>query len=103
MTDAAFAALGDPTRRRVLEAVASGRAATATALARELPVSRQAVSKHLGALHEAELVEVERVGREARYTFRPEPLAEVAGWIAEVGGEWDNRLADLDRLLAKRR
>ena len=65
-------------------------------------MTRQAVAKHLGALRAAELVDVERVGREARYTLRPEPLAEVAGWIADVGGEWDARLGDLERLLARR-
>lgn len=103
MSDAIFAALADPTRRRVIESLASGETATATGLARELPITRQAVSKHLGALRAAELVSADRVGRETRYRLEPAALADAAGWIARVGGEWDTRLGDLERLLARRR
>jgi ArsR family transcriptional regulator, cadmium/lead-responsive transcriptional repressor len=103
VSDAVFAALADPTRRRVIESLASGETATATGLARELPISRQAVAKHLAALRAAELVSVDRVGRETRYRLQPRPLADAAGWIARVGGEWDSRLGDLERLLAGRK
>jgi DNA-binding transcriptional ArsR family regulator len=101
--DAVFAALADPTRRHVVERLAGGGAATATSLARELPITRQAVAKHLALLRAAELVSSERAGRETRYRFEPRPLAEAAGWIARVGGEWDDRLGALERLFATRR
>jgi DNA-binding transcriptional ArsR family regulator len=99
-SDAVFAALGDPTRRRLVEALASS-SATATGLARELPISRQAVAKHLSMLASVDLVEAERQGRETRYTLRPEPLREVAGWADSVGAEWSDRLRRLERALSR--
>jgi DNA-binding transcriptional ArsR family regulator len=98
-----FDALADPHRRAMLDALAQRGEATPTELAAELPVTRQAVSKHLNALADAGLVESERVGRETRYRLTPEPLAEAAGWIARVGGEWDERLAALRGHLERRR
>jgi DNA-binding transcriptional ArsR family regulator len=102
MTDAAgpvFAALADPSRRTVVELLASRGSATATELARELPVSRQAVAKHLAALDAAGLVSRTREGREARYRLTPRPLADAADWMARVGAEWDERLEELARQL----
>lgn len=96
-----FGALSDPNRRRMLD-VLSERDATATELAAELPVTRQAVSKHLATLRDAGLVEGERQGRETRYRLRPEPLAEAMTWMARVGAEWDARLGSLERLLRSR-
>lgn len=97
MTDV-FAALADPSRRHLLETLAR-REATATELAAGLPVTRQAVAKHLAALREAGLVDARRTGRETRYRLTPGPLDEALGWIAEVGGAWDARLAALRRHL----
>jgi DNA-binding transcriptional ArsR family regulator len=94
-----FAALGDPTRRHLVEALATRGSASATALAAELPISRQAVAKHLAALGGAGLVRSHRSGRETLYELQPEPLAEAADWMAQVGAEWDDRLARLQRLL----
>jgi DNA-binding transcriptional ArsR family regulator len=99
--DPVFAALADPTRRRLIETLASGGNATASSLAAELPITRQAVAKHLGALARASLVRRHRVGRETRYTLDPAPLAHAAEWIAGVGAEWDERLAALERMLAR--
>jgi DNA-binding transcriptional ArsR family regulator len=93
--DAVFAALADPTRRDVLRAVAERGPVTATALAGGLPVSRQAVAKHLGLLREAGLVEAERSGRETRFVARTQPLDELASWAAQAGRRWDARLAKL--------
>ncbi len=93
-----FGALADPTRRGILAAI-SANPATATELAGAMPISRQAVVKHLSALSEAGLVERERAGREVRYRISPEPLSEAVSWMAEVGGEWDERLARLRRTL----
>ena len=100
--DGVFAALADPTRRRVVETLAAGSTVTASALAADLPISRQAVAKHLAQLRQARLVRAERVGRETRYRLDAEPLTDAAEWIARVGGEWDERLEDLRRLLASR-
>src|SRR5256885_1679478 len=77
--------------------------ATATELAAELPVTRQAVAKHLAALNDAGLVESRREGRETRYELTPGPLAAAMDWMASVGAEWDSRLAALRKHLASRR
>lgn len=90
-----FDALGDPTRRAVLEAVAGAGPISATELARRFPVSRQAVLKHLAALAAAGLVDSEREGREVRYRLTPAPLEGAAAWLAEVGGTWDARIERL--------
>ena len=77
--------------------------ASATDLARELPVSRQAVQKHLGALADAGLVATRRSGREVLYRPTPAPMSEALAWMAEVGGQWDDRLAALERQLSRGR
>ncbi len=97
---AVFAALADPTRRRVFRAVADRPTATASSLAAELPVSRQAVAKHLVALREAGLVSAERQGRATRYRLTPAPLADGMRWMAGAGAQWDARLARLQRRMA---
>lgn len=94
-----FGALSDPTRRALLRAIAEQPSATATELASELPISRQAVIKHLSALAAAGLVDRERSGREVRYHVTPQPLSEAVSWMADVGGHWDKRLAALQRQL----
>jgi DNA-binding transcriptional ArsR family regulator len=95
-----FGALADPSRRHVLRTLSSRPNATQRELSAELPISRQAVSKHLATLRAAGLVEFERRGRETRYRLTPEPLEHAAAWMAEVGAEWDRRLASLRRLLS---
>lgn len=91
-----FGALADPTRRGLLSALGE-RPATATELSSALPISRQAVVKHLSALAEAGLVTRERSGREVRYSVTPAPLSGAVSWIATVGAQWDERLATLAR------
>jgi DNA-binding transcriptional ArsR family regulator len=98
-----FAALGDPTRREILQAVAARGDVTATELAATLPVTRQAVAKHLGILAGAGLVEPRRAGRETRYAPTPEPLGDAIAWMAELGAQWDARLARLQRSVSERR
>lgn len=95
---AVFGALADPMRRRLFTQLAA-HPATATELAGELPISRQAVSKHLDSLLEAGLLERQRAGRDVRYTVTPEPLSAAVSWMAEVGGQWDERLSRLARTL----
>jgi DNA-binding transcriptional ArsR family regulator len=92
--DAVFDALADPMRRRLLSRL-SDEPATATELAAHLPISRQAVTKHLAALSRAGLLERERTGRDVRYRVTPAPLSQAVGWMADVGGQWDDRLARL--------
>jgi DNA-binding transcriptional ArsR family regulator len=98
-----FTALADPTRRALLEALSRGAPETSSSLASELPITRQAVEKHLAVLSRAGLVARKRRGREARYELTPAPLADAASWIAEVGGEWDDTLARLQRAVERRR
>jgi DNA-binding transcriptional ArsR family regulator len=97
--DAVFAALADPTRRRVLRLVAEQGPLSATLLERELPVTRQAIVKHLGVLNRAGLVSGRRAGQEVRYEVVPESLHEVSDWVAEIGARWDERLARLRQLV----
>lgn len=90
-----LAALADPRRRTIFETLVTGRASTATALASELDISRQAVAKHLGQLSSAGLVRGSRVGRELRFHSELGPLDEITDWIQAVGAQWDQRLAAL--------
>ena len=94
-----FSALADPTRREVVRHLAEEGPRTATQLAADFPVTRQAVVKHLTALSDAGLVMRERAGREMRYKLTPAPFTDAMAWMAAVGGEWDDRLASLRRHL----
>ena len=91
-------ALADPTRRHLLAELAACGTATGTELAEQLPVSRQAVVKHLAVLSRAGLVAGQREGREVRYVARPEGLAATARWMTELAAEWDQRLRDIKRI-----
>lgn len=93
--DAVLAALADPTRRRLLDVLAQQGQASATALAGRLPVSRQAVVKHLRVLEGADLVSGVRAGREVLYRVRPRGLDASARWMADLAATWDRRLAAL--------
>jgi DNA-binding transcriptional ArsR family regulator len=97
--EAVFEALADATRRQVVRRLAEAGPATATELAGDLPVTRQAVAKHLATLAEAGLVTSDRHGRETRYQLTPEPLAAAVSWMASVGSQWDDRLQALQRYL----
>lgn len=99
---AVFGALSDPRRRALLAEIARHPQATATELAAELPISRQAVLKHLNALSEAGLLDRERSGREVRYRVTPEPLSDAVSWIAAVGSQWDERLGALSTQMIRR-
>lgn len=92
---AVFEALADTTRRAVLRAVAEEGPRTATEVAAGLPVSRQAVAKHLAVLRTAGLVAPERVGRETRFSATLAPLTEAGQWLDRTGRAWDDRLRRL--------
>jgi DNA-binding transcriptional ArsR family regulator len=94
--DAVFAALADPTRRDVVRAL--GQAPTsASELAARMPVSRQAIAKHLASLAAAGLVDSTRDGRQVRYTLTPGAFSDAVEWMTDVGAAWDARLAALRR------
>ena len=90
-----LAALADPTRRAVFERLNSKGPASASQLAAELPVSRQAIAKHLTQLDSVGLVDRSQKGREVVFSARVSPLSEVADWLETVGNEWDRRLERL--------
>ncbi|MFF1635627.1 ArsR/SmtB family transcription factor [Leifsonia sp. NPDC058248] len=92
-----FAALGDETRWSILAALGEGDA-SASALAGRLPVTRQAIAKHLAVLQEVGLVESVRVGRELRYRVIGTQLSETARRLDRIGAEWDHRLAAIKRI-----
>jgi DNA-binding transcriptional ArsR family regulator len=96
--DELWAAIAEPARRRLLDLLLARGEATATMLAAELPISRQAVVKHLAVLDRAGLVEGRRLGREVRYSVRPERLDTASRRLAEVAAGWDARLATIKRL-----
>ena len=103
--DELWEAIADPSRRRVLDLILAHGQATPTALAAELPFTRQAVAKHLAVLARAGLVEARRQGREVRYTIRTERLdaaaramAHAAQVMAAAAARWDSRLDAIKRL-----
>ena len=98
--DGVLEALGDPTRRIVVELLAAGGGRTATSLAGELPVTRQAVVQHLAVLREAGLVDSRREGREVRFELRPTALTATAAWMADVAAAWDHRLKIIQEIAA---
>src|SRR4051812_14332368 len=91
-----FAALADPTRRQILAALASGGPATATDLAERLPITRQAIAKHLGLLADAGLVTAEPgERRRVRFRLRSAPMRVAQQFLAALARDWDRPLADL--------
>jgi len=99
---AVFSALADPSRRYVVERLAHLSRATPKELAGELPMTRQAVAKHLATLEQAGLVSARREGRNTVYRPNPAPLRDATAWMERVGAEWDERLAALARHLGER-
>jgi DNA-binding transcriptional ArsR family regulator len=96
-----FAAVADPTRRVLLERMRGGGARSITELGDGLPMSRQAVTKHLDQLRDAGLVRTRRVGRERLHELDPEPLRAVDAWLRPYAEAWDERLAALRRHLGE--
>ncbi|QAS52067.1 transcriptional regulator [Halobacillus litoralis] len=90
--DMVFNALADPIRRQLLDQIALTGEATATTLAKKVPVSRQAVVKHLTVLNDAGLVFSTRIGREMRHRVCPGQLFSTAEWMRNIATEWDRKL-----------
>lgn len=96
--DGLWSAVGDPTRRRILDLLLAEGGGTATSLSERLPVTRQAVAKHLGVLDRAGLVRVAPAGREMRYRVDDRQFARAATQLTEVGTAWDARLRRIKRI-----
>jgi DNA-binding transcriptional ArsR family regulator len=96
--DELWSAIGDPTRRRMLDLLLIDGAGTATTLGRQLPVSRQAVAKHLGVLDRVGLVRATQAGRERRYRVDDAQLARAVAQLTAVGSTWDARLQRIKRI-----
>ena len=90
-----FVALADPTRRALIERLSAEGDQTSTELAKELPITRQGVSKHLNILAEAKLVTVRQKGRDRYYTLQPQQLNEAITWVDRVRAQWERRLTAL--------
>jgi DNA-binding transcriptional ArsR family regulator len=96
--DALWSAIGDPTRRRMLDLLLQHGDGTATTLGQQLPVTRQAVAKHLCVLDRVGLVRGTAAGREKRYRVDDAQLARAAAQLASVGSAWDGRLQRIKRI-----
>jgi DNA-binding transcriptional ArsR family regulator len=96
--DDLWSAVGDPTRRRMLDLLLIDGGGTATTLSEQLPVTRQAVAKHLGVLTRVGLVHATPSGRERRYRTDDAQLARAVAQLASVGATWDARLRRISRI-----
>ena len=96
--DDLWSAIGDPMRRRILDLLLVDGHGTATTLSEQLPVTRQAVAKHLGVLDRVTLVRAKSEGREKRYRVNEAQLARAAAQLATVGAAWDARLLRIKRI-----
>jgi ArsR family transcriptional regulator, cadmium/lead-responsive transcriptional repressor len=96
--DELWSAIGDPTRRRMLDLLLASGGGTATSLSERLPVTRQAVAKHLAVLDRVNLVHVVPAGREKLYVVDEAQLARAAAELASVGAAWDARMRRIKRI-----
>ena len=99
--DAIFAAVADPTRRELLARLRAGDGLSIADLSRDLPMTRQAVTKHLDALRQAGLVRVRRQGRERLHDLDATPLEAVDDWMRQYAEAWDKRIDRLRRHLGE--
>ncbi len=96
--DELWSAIGDPTRRRILDLLLADGDGTATSLSGQLPVTRQAVAKHLDVLDRVVLVRSTPVGREKRYRVDDAQLARAVAQLSSVGSAWDARLQRIRKI-----
>ena len=96
--DELWSAIGDPSRRQVLDLVVGNGAVSASWLAGRVPFSRQAVSKHLVVLEDAGLVSRRKQGREVLYQVEADRLDQATRALADLAAQWDRRLAAIKRL-----
>jgi DNA-binding transcriptional ArsR family regulator len=96
--DDLWEAMADPTRRKLVDLLVAHGEATATTLTAEMPVSRQAISKHLSVLQRVGLIDGHRQGREVRYEVREQRLADATAALAAVAERWDRRLRSIKQV-----
>jgi ArsR family transcriptional regulator, cadmium/lead-responsive transcriptional repressor len=96
--DDLWSAIGDPTRRRMLDLLLDQGSGTATSLSERLPVTRQAVAKHLAVLDRVGLVHAAPVGRERQFRVDPAQLSRAVAQLGAVGDAWDGRLQRIKRI-----
>ncbi|MGW4522129.1 ArsR/SmtB family transcription factor [Amycolatopsis sp. NPDC004378] len=96
--DDLWSAIGDPTRRRMLDLLLDDGSGTATSLSEHLPVTRQAVAKHLAVLDRVGLVHATAAGREKQYRVDEAQLARAVAQLTTVGTAWDARLGRIKRI-----
>lgn len=96
--DDLWSAIGDPTRRRLLDLLLDDGGGTATGLSEHVPITRQAIAKHLDVLQRVGLVHATPAGRERQYRVDPAQLARAAAQLADVGAAWDGRLRRIKRI-----
>jgi predicted ArsR family transcriptional regulator len=96
--DDLWSAIGDPTRRRLVDLLLRDGGGTATTLGQQLPVTRQAVAKHLTVLDRVGLVRATPTGREKRYRVDDAQLARAVAQLSSVGSAWDARLQRIKQI-----
>ncbi len=96
-----FVALADPTRRNILELLATSGELPATAIYENFPVSPQAVSQHLKVLREAHLVEMEKRAQKRLYRLNPQTLSQFEAWVQHIQQRWEERFCALDTVLER--
>ncbi len=96
-----FVALADPTRRNILELLASSGELAATTIYERFPVSPQAVSQHLKVLREVHLVDMEKRAQKHMYRLNPHTLSEFETWVSHLQQRWSDRFDALDEVLER--
>ena len=94
-----YVALADPTRRHILELLATNGELSATAIYEQFPVSPQAISQHLKVLREAHLVEMEKRAQKHVYRLNPQTLSQFEAWVQQMQQRWNERFDALDTVL----
>lgn len=96
-----FSALADPRRREIIENLYQNGPQSIKQLGQSMPITRQALTKHLNRLIKAKLISAEFVGKEKFHTLQTAPFESLANWIAPFAKEWDTRLAKLETFLGE--
>lgn len=97
-----FAALGDPTRLELIARLGNGVPQSIARIGETLPMSRQAVTKHLDVLHQAGLIERRRSGREVHVALRRQAIEDARNWLDQINAQWDETLARLKTLVEQK-
>ena len=96
-----YVALADPTRRHILELLATYGELSATAIYEQFPVSPQAISQHLKVLREAHLVEMEKRAQKRLYRLNPQTLSQFEAWVQQTRQRWSESFDALDQVLER--